>query len=68
MIRSIPVGCHLLAAIIGAFSYIGKRACDEIVYKGYSLSTESQRNVRQKQVVIYDRGSVGDLYKNILSQ
>ena len=54
-----------MSAVIRALSHPGEGACNQIVDKGNTLSTDAARTRRQQQVIVNECWAVGYLHKDI---
>ena len=64
VIWRIPRGWQILSAVIYTGAYPGKGTCDQVVYKSGALCADAACAVGQKQIVVNQCGTVGNLDKN----
>ena len=68
VVRRIPLRLDVRCSVVRSGSDAGKRPCEQVVNKRASLRGKLDGALRQENIVVYQRRSVGHLYKKILSQ
>ncbi|CCX66920.1 unknown [Firmicutes bacterium CAG:791] len=68
VVRRVALRLDVRCSVVRSGSDAGKRSCEQVVNKRAALRSKLDGALRQENIVVHQRRSVGHLYKKILSQ